>query len=237
MHSDLKVARNASGTWSVDNISTANTLLRTVSTGSAFNGFGAITATDATSPLPVQLITFEGRAAGNDAVLNWTTASEINSEVFEVERSTDAVNFEYVTSVTARGNSNSRTEYTTTDAGALANNAIMYYRLKQVDKDGSFSYSNVVRVSNLSLNNSTVTVYPNPFNGEFNLGIYSTQAGTAQATVVDLQGRTVMNFAWHVQEGANSLPVDASEQLQKGVYFVRVQLNGEVNTLKVVNLK
>lgn len=234
---DLRVARNATGTWSVDNTSTVNTVSRTVTTGSPFNAFGAFTATDATSPLPVQLVSFEGRALANDAVLNWSTASELNSDLFEIERSADAVNFEYTGSVTARGNSNVRIDYTYTDADALATQPVMYYRLKQIDKDGTFTYSKTVQVSKLATNTSSVTVYPNPFEGNLNIAIQSTVSGIAHAALVDLQGRTVMSFDWNIHEGLNVIPVEATKQIQKGVYFVRIELNGEVNTHKVVNIK
>ncbi|MFN9520445.1 MAG: T9SS type A sorting domain-containing protein [Bacteroidota bacterium] len=234
---DLKVARNATGTWSVDNTSTANTVARTVTTGTPFNGFGTFTATDATSPLPVQLLSFEGAAVANDVVLKWTTASELNSELFDVERSADALNFEFAGSVAARGNSNVRIDYVYTDADALATQPILYYRLKQLDKDGTFTYSNTVQVSKLASNSSAVTVYPNPFEGNLNIAVQSTQAGIAHASIVDLQGRTVMTFDRSIQEGLNVMPIDASKHLQKGVYFIRIELNGEVTTTKVVNVR
>ncbi|MBF9222359.1 LamG-like jellyroll fold domain-containing protein [Hymenobacter ruricola] len=140
------------------------------------------------TPLPVELTTFTATAQGNSAVrLAWATASEKNSAAFEVERSTDGRTFGRLGTVAAAGSSSSARRYELLDAKLPADAALLYYRLKQVDADGSFRHSPVRAVA-LTGAAEGLALYPNPAHGA------ATLTGVAPGTVVtvtDALGRTV----------------------------------------------
>ncbi|MGI4870784.1 MAG: T9SS type A sorting domain-containing protein [Janthinobacterium lividum] len=144
------------------------------------------TVSQASSPLPVQLVGFTARLATPATVrLNWATASEANSARFEVERSADGIAFTQVGTVTAAGTSLTARTYGLTDAALPAGSAVLYYRLRQVDLDGTAAYS---AVRTVALGGSGLALYPNPTHGT------ATLAGAAPGTtvrVLDALGRVV----------------------------------------------
>jgi hypothetical protein len=110
--------------------------------------------------LPVNLISFFGRANGNANFIFWNTAAENNSFLFEVQRSNDGVNFEKIAEVAGAGNSNGLKQYRFTD-DKLNGQKHYYYRLKQVDIDGRYIFSNIILLTNKE-NKQNVFVFPNP---------------------------------------------------------------------------
>ncbi|MCU0422248.1 MAG: T9SS type A sorting domain-containing protein [Bacteroidia bacterium] len=136
--------------------------------GSAGNRFQLIFIDQST--LPVEFIKVNARAKGDDIVVNWSTATEKNNSKFIIEKSIDGVNFENAGEVKGAGNSSVVRNYTFTDTNAAANASllnipVMYYRIRQVDFSGEFSFSN--RVSVFFIRNSAqqannITVFPNP---------------------------------------------------------------------------
>ena len=119
---------------------------------------GSSSSTD--NPLPIELISFEAKKGDGFYVnLHWITASEQNNDFFTVERSRHGKVWEKVGVVKGAGNSNSILRYTLTDENPYA--GISYYRLKQTDFDGSFSYSEI-RMINLKISQIQIAVYPNP---------------------------------------------------------------------------
>lgn len=95
------------------------------------------------SPIPIELINFAGKSSENSILINWSTASEINSSHFELYKSLDANIFKHLATVPGAGNSNRIIEYSYTDNDAKST---QYYQLKQIDYDGSFSYGDVILV-------------------------------------------------------------------------------------------
>jgi hypothetical protein len=129
-----------------------------VSFGNKTNAVWAIFVSySSVSSLPVELIHFSGRADGNVNRLEWTTASEINCDYFDIEESNDVNNFVTCGSVEGAGNSIIIHNYFFTDEHPFP--GITYYRLKQMDYDGQHEYSNVIAVSNINYTTSTVDVY------------------------------------------------------------------------------
>ncbi|MBD2770007.1 T9SS type A sorting domain-containing protein, partial [Hymenobacter sp. BT664] len=182
------------------------------------NSASALT-TGLQKPLPVELVGFEAAAEKSDALLRWTTASELHNDRFEVERSFDGRTFERVGTVRGQGTSARPTDYRFTDPGAARlGAALVYYRLRQFDIDGATSMS-PVRVINFSRpDDADVVLYPNPALGQTSLDLRQLPAGTYQVRLLDLQGRTVSTYGL---EGArmHSLRV---EHLPQGHYVVRV---------------
>ncbi len=180
--------------------------------------FSEFYLTGANSPLPVELLTFTATAEGNAVALAWRTASEKNSARFEVERSADGREFAPIGSVAAQGSKASPTTYAYRDAkptNAPTHQSTIYYRLRQVDTDGTFSYSPVRAVQLTSSPAHQLTAFPNPARTAVTVGDLS--AG-ATVEVLDALGRTVAR-ATADATGTARLALPAG--LAAGVYVVK----------------
>lgn len=113
----------------------------------------------AVAPLPVQLISFNAAKSNGKVALSWATAQEINSDYFEVQRSTDAAAWKTIAQVKAAGNSGNVRNYKFEDAETITGN--VYYRIKMVDTDATFTLSNIARIS-VAAGNGKMYAYPNP---------------------------------------------------------------------------
>lgn len=118
------------------------------------------------SPLPVNLMSFSGKASSEGNVLLWSTAGEVNNQGFEVERSPNGANFEKIGSVTGKGTVSARINYHFVDKQPLTN---AYYRLKQLDFGNGYTFSRSINVKNES--GVEVIVYPNPVRGILNFDV------------------------------------------------------------------
>jgi hypothetical protein len=175
-----------------------------------------------TTVLPVELTTFTGFNDGAINVLNWTTATEVNSLKFEVEKSTDGTNFTYIGERAAAGNSSTPKDYTLNDEHPLVGNN--YYRLKMIDIDGQSEYSNVIliKVNQSEAVDGIVNVYPNPTNNQVNI-IY--QAGSKQQVNMNIFnpiGQVMLNNSYDFEAGLHTIVVDAVEYA-KGMYIINLQ--------------
>ncbi|MGB6036117.1 MAG: hypothetical protein WBG42_07600, partial [Cryomorphaceae bacterium] len=123
--------------------------------------FMALGNSNAATPLPIELISFDAELRGTYVDLDWETATEINNDYFVVERAGENLDWKPILTVTGAGNSNSLLAYSEKDRQPL--DGLSYYRLKQVDYDGEFSYSEPVAVFNNQVESShDVFMYPNP---------------------------------------------------------------------------
>ena len=198
------------------------------STGNVYDYWMGLSDSIATSTLPVSLINFEGKYAGKSVQLNWQTTQEINSNYFNVERSLDGLHFIKIGNVTARGSSGIKSAYSFTDNALpkLNNQSLIYYRLKQVDKDGKYQYSRVAVVNIKQV--SVTSVFPNPNNGLFNVSTSGTSK-LLDVLIVDASGKQV----YHQQFGnASSALIHLPEV--KGVYYVKINADGVVTNKTVV---
>lgn len=116
-------------------------------------------------PLPIELLDFKGKYLNNQSVLSWVTASEKNNDYFILERSEDAHEFTQIGKIDGAGNSNTFLNYQYIDAKPI--NQVAYYRLKQVDFDGQYSYSQVIALRSNQKINAEIKAYPNPSSGNF----------------------------------------------------------------------
>jgi hypothetical protein len=165
------------------------------------------------APLPVKLISFAATAQENAVRLNWATASELHSERFDVERSADGKTFERIGTVAAQGTSTRRVDYEFLDTKALAKAATRYYRLRQVDTDGTAEYSPVRSVQTTGITH--LELYPNPAHRA--LSVTGAAAGAA-VEIFDALGRTILTAPANA-DGQARLTLPAS--LPSGVYIVR----------------
>ncbi|TWI81693.1 putative secreted protein (Por secretion system target) [Lacibacter cauensis] len=178
--------------------------------------------------LPVTLGGFYAKAEGGLNRLNWICTDEFNNSHFEVERSTDGIRFEKIGVVNSKGNSNSPQEYSYVDAqGLLPVSA--YYRLKQVDVNGYFSYSAVVLVQRTGQDNSVA--YPNPFVNRLFVETKSNNGNRAEGIqVMDVAGRLYAVPVTYLHNGF----VLATEKLPSAVYFVQWHTTGKVSRTVVI---
>jgi hypothetical protein len=168
------------------------------------------------NPLPVQLLYFNATLNNGMTLLNWATANEFNNDHFELERSPKGDVFTWLASIKSHGNSDAQQYYEYTDPHPF--DGTTYYRLKQVDLDGTFRYSPVVAVRTIS--DFSYTTYPNPARDKFTLSINATAAAEAQFALIDLSGKTLATKEINLSPGSNTCEWDIS-RLPHGVYFLR----------------
>lgn len=180
---------------------------------------GAYEANTATL-LPVNIAAFTAKLNNNKVALNWAVGSENNVNRYEVERSSNGIDFVKVATVLANGSSN----YTAVDASPSL--GINYYRLRGVDNDGTISSFNELRtVKVTSLEAKEAIIYPNPLVGNtINVNLAGYAAGTYQYKLADVSGKVVQQGSF-VNTGASSNIIVLSGTLAKGVYLLQV-ING-----------
>lgn len=174
-----------------------------------------------TSILPVELLYFTAKAQGSQSLLEWKTASEINNSHFEIERSNDAIQFEKIGEVAGSGNSNIEIHYQFTDE--LPISGINYYRLKQVDYDGAFEYSNIVSVYFEDL--LSISVFPNPSSQQIFVQMKENRQDL-RLQIFNITGQLLLEST--LPKGDSRAAMDVSA-LPRGTYFVRV--NGDQTIL------
>ena len=206
--------RNTGGSWVISGTHITNTgsnssVVIARSGLSTLQGEYGIGGDQSVNPLPIKLTAFEANKVANDVKLAWSTASEFNNKGFDVERSFDGKQFDPVGFVEGNGSTSSISNYSYTDIGAASlTDHQLYYRLKQLDFNGDYTYSNVVSVSMNHTAQNTFRVYPNPANTTF------TVEGSSEPVILyDMTGNKVLTI------NANGL-ADLSS-LKDGVYFIR----------------
>jgi hypothetical protein len=173
-------------------------------------------------PVPVSLVQFKGSKQGNVNRLEWVTVNEVNSKGFHVQRSSNGVNFSSIGFVASQqgGNSSSQQSYQFIDEQPLRGNN--YYRLQQVDRDGSTSVSNVVLLRGDEVREiQIVGVYPNPTKGELTVQIQSPKAERVSVVLMDISGKQVVQQNQVLVQGSNQLKLNMSGVAQ-GSYLVKV---------------
>jgi hypothetical protein len=139
--------------------------------------------------MPIELYSFTAKVVSDKVELYWSTASETNNDYFEIERTTDGKEWIKVSKVDGSGTTNQLIEYSAIDNNPVSGSSL--YRLKQVDYDGKYSYSDPVYV-NINQEEITYTIYPNPVNSNnTEVNILEAKKGTTEVTVYDEKGQIV----------------------------------------------
>ena len=175
--------------------------------------------------LPIELLSFEARLRKNEAILEWVTLSEVNNDRFEIEHSTDGRQFTKIGTVAGSGTTNLKKSYEMIDR--FPSLGINYYRLKQIDYDGTFSYSNIAAVRLKDGEKSDFSIYPNPFYQNITLQFSSSEDNYSEGQqrtieVYDQYGR--LAFSRETLTADTNVDLDLS-LLSSGVYFIH-SLNG-----------
>ena len=184
--------------------------------------------------LPVEIISFNANVVENQINLTWSTASESNNAGFEIERSIDLKNFVKIGYVEGNGTTSERQNYSFIDNLSAAK---IYYRFKQIDFDGTFSYSKIVEVSTVHQTFSLLQNYPNPFNPVTQIK-YSVPENTyISLKVFNMLGQEVATLFEGLQKTGNYTASFNGSGLASGLYIYQLKANDFVATKKLLLLK
>jgi hypothetical protein len=181
--------------------------------------YGPHTLVLITSPLPIELLEFNATRENDKIKLTWTTATEINSDYFTIERSRDGILFESINKTKAAGNSTSIINYELYDEEPIE--GISYYRLKQTDFDNSYTYSDIRKIYFYKEGNNIVTEYPNPSHSDFNLWIKSKKSTKANILIIDPLGKIIYNKDYSISNEGNSIYFNC-DHWSRGVYHMQI---------------
>ncbi len=200
------------------------------------NNMEATDWTTENAPLPVELTTFTAAYNGEAVTLNWETATEVNNYGFEIERKPESGDWSKIAFVEGHGNSNSPKYYTFTDREIPK--GVIKYRLKQIDIDGTFEYSDVVEITiTVPQKYSLEANYPNPFNPTTNIRLSLPEAGFVKLEVFDILGKEVKSLiSKNMEAGVYNINFNATN-LKSGIYVYKLQTDNFVQVRKMMLLK
>jgi hypothetical protein len=195
------------------------------------------------TPLPVELTTFTANYINGKVELNWQTATEVNNYGFEVERQilNQVQNdnaWEKIGFVEGNGNSNSPKDYLFTDD--FANDGSFSYRLKQIDSDGNFTYSDIIEIDLTNKVPSKFELcqnYPNPFNPSTTINYQLPVSGFVSIKVFDVIGNEVATLVNEQKTSGSYKIIFNASNLASGLYLYKLETNGFVQTKKMTLIK
>ena len=180
-------------------------------------------------PIPVTLINFSGKGNGNINILCWTVANEQNIRNYELQRSTDAVNYSAVGTIPATGNS----IYSYTDNITGISAPVFYYRLKSMDADGKYSFSSIVKIRANS-KGWFAEAAPNPYTETVRINIESPVKDFASMTLTDISGKLLYKQDIRVAQGNNAFEITEAGKFANGVYILNINAAGFKQTIKII---
>jgi len=190
------------------------------------------------SSLPIKLIYFKAKLENNTVNFDWATAAEINNNFFTVEKSSDGTNFEALFTKPGAGNSTTNIYYSANDDNPLG--GYSYYRLKQTDYDGHYSYSDIQTIKNGSGSGDEPgkmeinSVAPNPFTDNFKVTFKVMSREPADFSLMSCSGEVIAQEKIQTAEGINTYEFIDKYNLRKGIYFITFLYNGEQITRKII---
>ena len=187
--------------------------------------------------LPVELVSFNASVDKNTINLRWITSTELNNSGFEVERRTANSSYKKIAFVQGKGTTTQSNGYTYSDV--VNQTGIYIYRLKQVDLDGTFEYSNEIMVNVIALPGQYALAqnYPNPFNPTTSIEYVIPQTGFVNLSVFNLLGESVAELVNEIMESGNHTIVFDASRLSSGTYIYTLSVNGNVVTKKMTLIK
>lgn len=174
--------------------------------------------------LPIELLSFDANIVAKGVNLKWVTATETNNDYFTLERSVDGFDFSEIGKVQGSGNSTELKNYNFVDEEPVQ--GISYYRLKQTDFDGLFTYTDILPVR-FSFNNKLFSVQPNPSKEKTDITYYANGRNTSTIRIYDMLGNIRKEIEKDDVQGINKVHVDVSN-FAKGMYFITLE-NGTDN--------
>ncbi len=182
------------------------------------------------TPLPIELLSFDAKLNGNHVDLNWITSTEINNDYFVIERAGGDLIWNEILTQPGAGNSNTQLAYSDVDRFPL--NGVSYYRLKQIDFDGAFTYSDVISVRNTAVKTNDILIYPNPNNTEsVTISISQLDENPMTITMTDISGKIILKEVGMI--GQNIANINYGS-VPAGVYLINVNSNSINETKKLI---
>ncbi|SHJ45537.1 Por secretion system C-terminal sorting domain-containing protein [Reichenbachiella agariperforans] len=185
--------------------------------------------------LPVELISFDAELITKSVKINWTTASELNNDRFEIERSADGESFEYIGQVAGNGTINEEIQYSYIDEQPYF--GVAYYRLIQIDYDGTETIYGPVKIDNDQFKQGIdVVLYPNPTpSDQINIRLNSGDENSKIAiTIFNTTGHMVYQQIYDAQLGQQNIEIKPHGHLETGLYHVRVQQKNQQVMKKLI---
>ena len=182
-----------------------------------------------TYPLPVNLLSFTVSKLSKANKLDWTSTKEINNSYFDIEHSLNGIDFSTIRNVVGKGTSSVNQAYQFIDPNPI--NGINYYRLKQVDKDSRFQFSNVLSINN-TFSNQTVSIYPNPTTSNLTIEVTGNSEDLFRINIVNSRGE--VSKSYNLKGVKETYNVD---DLAAGVYLIEIRNtkdNELMNTSKMI---
>ena len=219
------------GSWqsqSSGSASGSNPYTRTSATQTSFSPF----AVGSTSPLPIELISFDAKPDGDKVLTNWSTATETNNDFFTLERSPDGVDFEKIKTIPGAGNSDRVRNYSEIDETPL--NGISYYRLKQTDYDGKLSYSQIVPVEFKSNNRASI-LYNSAENNKTTLSYELLSNALVTVEIIDANGKRIAVLFENQYQYFGNHKETLDFEGSAGIYYAKIIINGTPTICKFVH--
>jgi hypothetical protein len=188
-------------------------------------------------PLPVELTSFTSKLLNDKIQLNWVTKTEVNNYGFNVERRINESEWNTIGFVEGHGNSNSPKEYNYADRDLFAGGSNFQYRLKQIDTDGQFEYSDVVEVEIVPTQFELSQNYPNPFNPGTTIRFSLPQASQIKINIYNVIGELVATLADGMYETGNHKVTFDASSLSSGTYIYRLESADFVQVKKMILMK
>ncbi len=192
-----------------------------------------VTTFNATT-LPVNWLSFTGKLVDKNVYLNWRTASEKNNKGFVIERSFDEELFTAIGNISGNGNSNTINQYQFIDESVIQNPTI-YYRLKQIDFNGVFNYSNVVLVTtNEQIIAPVFSISPNPFANNIRILYQTNQPALVSYTLTNSSGLLIKQGYENATQKQGEFNLGIGNNLQPGIYFMQIEHNNRQYNYKII---
>ncbi len=210
-------------------VTTGSTTSGTILSATAATDFNAFTlaSASANNPLPIELLSYEVALKNSRVNIDWTTVTEINNDYFVVERSQDAYNFKELERVQGAGDSQSELNYAVIDRFPFE--GISYYRLKQVDFDGTTTFYDIKMVDNSqeSVAEYELTVFPNPIlkHNKFSIGLEGFAGNNVQIKIQNMNGVLIYSGELNVSQENELIELQSDLLKDSGMYVVSVFSN------------
>ncbi len=204
---------------------------------SGVESFSYWAAAGISAPIPVELTSFSAVVQEKRVLINWSTATETQNYGWEIERKSTADNWSKIAFVPGKVNSTETSYYSFTDKEVLISK--IQYRLKQIDLDGTFTYSSTIEVdvNNVPDNFALHQNYPNPFNPSTTINFDLPEEAFVNLTIFNALGEKVMTLINQKMDQGYYSEILNADNLNSGMYFYRLQVNDLIFTKKMMLIK
>ncbi len=237
IRTNCAVVQHSGGVWNTTQpygpVAGGNPYTRTTS---GITALGNFSIESELIPLPFDLLDFDAVLKNNDGFIYWQTTNEVNVDQYELERSTDALNFSTIAVVPAITHNLVYKNYNYTDPDITGLGVkVVYYRLKQVDKNGNSNYTKIIA---LKLSNAVqpgiISFYPNPCADQLNICYFSAIDEHVTFDIYTVSGSIVHSSTLAVEEGINELRISQLHDIAQGVYFIRIRNDKQLMNYKFI---